>query len=129
LERHTSTPAGMSAVGLIFAMMVPCYLFYRLLFRLELKIASSLHIYRIFRQCWRMVVGAFAVHVPGTAFHVKGEYPDGAPLSGYLIDGAMTVTSFFLLYLNSIRLDRKYDLDPVRFKGLEFIVVSIRVSS
>ena len=59
---------------------VPCYLFYRLLFRLELKMASSLRLYRIFRQCWRMFLGSFAVHVLGTAFHARGEYPDGAPL-------------------------------------------------
>ncbi|MCB1682556.1 MAG: hypothetical protein H6858_10235 [Rhodospirillales bacterium] len=114
----------MNGVGLVFALMVPCYLIFRVTFGLEMKM-GKVRSYQIFRHYWRLVVGTYAVHVLGTSFHLQSQYPEGAPLSGYLMDWGMTFAAFFLLYLNSKRLDSKYELEPVENKKIDVILAPV----
>lgn len=100
--------------GLIPVMlfMVPCALAYGFTIPLELKF-GKVQAYQTFRHYWRLVVGTYTFHLLGMAFHLESEYPHGAPFSGYLIDWCLTIGGFFFVYLNSLRLDAKYDLVPI----------------
>lgn len=111
----------MNGVGLVFALMIPCYILYMLTFQIEMKM-GHVRVYQIFRHYWRLAVGTFVAHILGESFHMKSQFPDGAPLSGYLTDYAITITAFFFLYLNSQRLDEKYELEPVETQWINRIV-------
>ncbi|NJN14795.1 MAG: hypothetical protein HC813_04115 [Planctomycetes bacterium] len=101
---------GMNFVALVFALMIPCYIVYRVLMPVEMK-AGKRRGYRVLRHYWRIVVGTYVVHAFGTLWH-RGE--EGPALMGHALDAAMTVIGFFLLYLNSRRLDAKQDIEPIR---------------
>jgi hypothetical protein len=116
----------MNGVGLVFALMVPCGLIYFVTFSFELRAAASSALYRTFRLYWRLVLGTFFVHALGSAFHRPNDFGEPAPISGYLVDAVMTVGGCLLLYLNSIRLDRKYGLIPPRIALLDRLIAPLQ---
>ncbi len=117
-----SDGAKMNGVGLVFALMVPCYIIFVLAFNVEQKVANF-RPYRVFRQYWRVVVGTFFVHTLCTGLHREGS---NAGFFEYAIDVVATASSPFLMYLNSMRLDRKYEMEPIRFRWLEAIVAPVK---
>ena len=112
---------GANFVFLVFALMVPCFIVYLFTFKVE-KRAAQAKWYRTFRLYWRLVLGTFVVHEVGALFHRPRDYPNGAPLSAYLLDLALSAAGFVVIYLNSIRLDRKYELEPARNKLIDAFV-------
>lgn len=105
----------MNGVGLVFAWMVPCYVVYRLAMLLE-GVVQQFKWYRIFRTFWRIAAYTFMAYTFGSALH---RYDAVKHTADYVLHGAIVFFTFFISYLNSIRLDEKYDLDPVRLKWLD----------
>ncbi len=122
----TLDPSGsMNFVGLVFAMMLPCLIVYLYARRLEARLGRRPR-YRAFRHYWRLVLGTNLFHAIGVSFHMKKHYPDGAPLSAYVLDAFLTVAGFFIVYWNSIRLDRSAGLVPVRIAWIERLVQHVQ---
>ncbi len=114
---------GMNFVGLVFALMVPVFIAYLIAFKLEQK-AAGFRPYRIFRQWWRIVTGTYLVYFLGYALLTHD--PEQAGFFEYAIAWGALIPAPYLMYANSIRLDRKYELEPIRFRWLERIVSPIK---
>lgn len=109
----------MNGVGLVFALMVPCYIVYRLAIIAEHKIAQH-KIYRIFRTLWRIAAYTYIAHALGTGLHMEnGKVVLHDSFMDYILHVLMVVVAFFGSYWNSVRLDYKYNLEPVRLKWID----------
>lgn len=115
--------SGMNFVGLVFALMVPVFIAYLFAFNLEKK-AAGFRPYRIGRQWWRVVAGTYLVYFVGYALLTHD--PEEAGFLEYAIAWTANIAAPYLMYANSIRLDKKYQLEPIRFRWLEFIAAPIK---
>ncbi len=117
-----SEGAQMNGVGLVFALMVPCFIVFVFAFQVEKKL-GHFRPYQLFRQVWRIVVGTFFIYTLGTGLIMD---PEKAGFFEYAIHYSTAIAAPFLMYLNSMRLDRKYEIEPIRFRWLERLMSPIK---
>ncbi len=122
----TMMQAGGSAwngLGFVFALMVPIFIVYVFAFQLELKFGHNQR-YRFCRQWWRILAGTYLVYFLGYALLTND--PEQAGFLEYTIHIFAVVVAPYLMYENSMRLDRKYELEPIRFRWLERLVAPVK---
>lgn len=112
-----------NGLGFVFALMVPIFIVYVFAFQLELKFGHNQR-YRFVRQRWRIVAGTYLVYFLGYALLTND--PEQAGFLEYTIHIFAVAVAPYLMYENSMRLDRKYDLEPLRFRWLERIVAPVK---